>query len=273
MTVQTCDARRLSPEDQEELRRRVVAAIDAGMSQLQAARVFGVSRRAVGVWFRSHRAMGPEALCAHRRGRNPQVLPRCTQAELLQVMLDGAPEQHGLTGALWSRRSLTRLIEDRVGRRLSPSTVTKYLTRWEIVPPMPAGVPGAHMPAPPRDLNRSYAGDQAVWFDWTRPVPKFVDDELLPLPGSVAAGPRPGVIGPAPAFLEALTIQSARGDLLFWLAAEPFRPSDLIEFGQRLTRGGSYPVLLFVRSWPDEESAVLHAWAADPGPRVRLTSG
>jgi transposase-like protein len=52
------DARKLSPESLADLRRRVVAAVHGGMTQSEAARAFGVSRRAVGVWVRAHRVAG-----------------------------------------------------------------------------------------------------------------------------------------------------------------------------------------------------------------------
>lgn len=43
MGVVVRDARRLSPEAQEDLRRRAVAAVKGGMSQAAVSAVFGVS--------------------------------------------------------------------------------------------------------------------------------------------------------------------------------------------------------------------------------------
>ena len=49
------DARKLSPETQEELRRRVILAIRKGMTQTEAAQTFGISesirRTAPGQWW------------------------------------------------------------------------------------------------------------------------------------------------------------------------------------------------------------------------------
>lgn len=271
------DARRLSPQGQEDLRRRVVAAIDGGMSQLQAARVFGVSRRAVGVWFRAYRSAGPDALRMQRRGRPPGAqlaLARRTQAELLQELASGPPDSMGLSGAAWSRRSVSDLIARQTGRRLNPTTVGHYMTRWGIAP-APGTVGPQRAPSARRtfDWDRANPGDtQTLWLAWARPVPKFVDHDLLPGPGTFGAGPRPGAVGPPPTFLEALIAHSGHGDLLFTVANQPYRATDVVDFGHRLTRCLGRPVHLIVWTWPAEEAAVLAAWAADPGPQVRLTA-
>ncbi|HEX3827489.1 MAG TPA: helix-turn-helix domain-containing protein [Sporichthyaceae bacterium] len=265
------DARRLSAEGQEDLRRRVVAAVDAGMSQLQAARVFGVSRRAVGEWTRVYRATGPEALRAQRRGRPPgqQSLSRRTQAELLEELAAGTPAPDE-GSALWSRRAVAELIETRTGLRLSPTTVSQYLLRWGIGPlPAPVGHPAALLRQ--RGATDERAGAATLQVAWTRPVPRYLDTGLLPGPGSFAAGPLPGRIGPPPDHLEVLMAQSARGDMLFLAARDPWRPCGVIEFARRLQGNFGHPVQLVVRAWPSGEGATLRGWAADPGPDVHIT--
>ena len=63
------DARRLPPEAQEDLRRRVVrAVVEDGMKQVEAARVFGVSRGSIHNWLRAYESGGPGALKARKRG-------------------------------------------------------------------------------------------------------------------------------------------------------------------------------------------------------------
>src|SRR5712691_6312129 len=52
MTTPTRDARSLPAIAQEDLRRKVVNAVAEGMSQTEAARLFGVSRVAVNGWVR-----------------------------------------------------------------------------------------------------------------------------------------------------------------------------------------------------------------------------
>jgi transposase len=265
------DARRLSAEGQEDLRRRVVAAVDAGMSQLQAARVFGVSRRAVGEWTRVYRATGPEALRAQRRGRPPgqQSLSRRTQAELVEELAAGPPGPEA-DGALWSRRAVAELIETRTGLRLSPTTVSQYLMRWGIGPlPAPAGHPAALLRQ--RGASEERTAATTLQVAWTRPVPRYLDTDLLPGPGSFAAGPIPGRVGPPPDHLEVLMAQTARGDLLFLAAHDPWCPSGVADFARRLHGNVGHAVQLVVWAWPPGQGATLRAWAADPVAEVHIT--
>src|SRR5687767_1790597 len=56
-----------------DLRERVVAAVDAGMSQAQAAERFGVSLRTVERYLARRRATGSLAATEQRHGREPTV--------------------------------------------------------------------------------------------------------------------------------------------------------------------------------------------------------
>ena len=53
------DARSLPGEAQEDLRRRVVEAVQKGLSQTEAARVFGVARGTVSRWMGLVERVGP----------------------------------------------------------------------------------------------------------------------------------------------------------------------------------------------------------------------
>ena len=59
-----------------DLRERVVAAVDAGMTQPQAAAVFGVSLRTVERYLARRRATGGLAATEQRHGREPTVRRR-----------------------------------------------------------------------------------------------------------------------------------------------------------------------------------------------------
>jgi len=63
------DARSLSADAQEALRRRAVQAVLRGMTQADAAKAFGVTRRAVSGWMRVYRKGGMASLAAQRQGR------------------------------------------------------------------------------------------------------------------------------------------------------------------------------------------------------------
>jgi transposase len=260
----TFDSRRLPAADQEDLRRRVVAALDAGMSQSRAADVFAVSRRAVGRWARAYRETGPEALRGHRRGRpaGVQFLSRRVQAELVQALAAG-PEH---PPALWCRRTVADLIETHTGVRLSLSAVGHYLARWDLTAPL-----GPRTAFADHATRTQVPGSRTVWIAWKRAVPRYLDDSLLPGPGSFATGPIPGRVGPAANHLELLTCQAARPDLHFLVAHHPWDPAALTDFGDRIVATLGHPVHLIVQAWPADRSEALRAWVSDRGPDVRVS--
>jgi hypothetical protein len=167
-----------------------------------------------------------------------------------------------LSGALWSRRTVADLIQLHTGRRLSPTTVGHYLARWNIATPSSTG---QH----PAALVNQHAAPW--WLTWSRPVPKYLASDLMPPPGTFAAGPPAGQVGPWPAHVEALLARSARGDLLFLLSRTPWQQADLVDAGARLARTVGHPVHLVVRRWPTEQGEVLRRWAEAPGSELRLT--
>lgn len=238
--MHTTDARRLSPEGQADLRRRVVAAVAGGMSQQEAARVFGISRRAVGVWVRAHRESGPAALESQRRGRSPgdQLALSCAQqVELLADLCRHAPDDLGLAAPLWSRRVLADHIAARFGMPLTTTTVGHYLTRWGLLDPARRGTAGS-------SVHRSWQ------VSWHRARPQFLGTSLLPAPGGA----------------DVLVGNSPRGAIHFLCLQPPYTLAALEGFTSRLERVEGNPVAVSIGGWPADQTGLLRAWrSAQPG--------
>ncbi|WP_245685721.1 helix-turn-helix domain-containing protein [Streptomyces yerevanensis] len=82
------DARRLSPSAQEALRLRAVAALAAGRGREDVAAVFGVSLKAVDIWWAKWQAGGREALVMRPRGKPVgvhQVIPEAFSSDLISL--------------------------------------------------------------------------------------------------------------------------------------------------------------------------------------------
>lgn len=133
------DARKLSPQAQEDLRRRVVEAVKGGLSQAEAARTFLVSRQSVNAWMKAVRKDGQDALASGKRGRpKGGTLTRGEQARVSRLVLDHCPDQLKLPFYLWTREAAGELIEKRCGKSLSVWTVGRYLKSWGMTPQKPA---------------------------------------------------------------------------------------------------------------------------------------
>ena len=133
------DARKLSPAAQEDLRRRVMAALrDQGMSQVDAAATFQVSRASIHNWLRAVEQGGTTALKAHKRGPKPHSrLEGHQAATIVRMIEDRCPEQLHLPFALWTREAVQQLIAQRCGIDLSVWTVGRYLAKWGFTPQKP----------------------------------------------------------------------------------------------------------------------------------------
>ena len=132
------DARSLPPIAQEDLRCKVIRSILDGKRQVEAAELFGVTRQAVGKWFKAYRQGGAKAIKAKRQGRprGGSLLP-WQSAQIAKTVIDRCPDQLKLPFYLWTREAVGQLIERRFGVRLSVWTVGRYLARWHFTPQKP----------------------------------------------------------------------------------------------------------------------------------------
>ena len=95
MDVVVRDARRLSPQAQEDLRRRAMAAVKNGMSQAAVSTVLGVSPKTVWRWVSAFDGKGNKGLRAGRRGRRPgeqKALAAQQEAWVRRAVLTKNPE-------------------------------------------------------------------------------------------------------------------------------------------------------------------------------------
>src|SRR5271163_344720 len=132
------DARSLAAQAQEDLRRRVVAAVQKGLSQTEAARVFGVARGTVSRWMGMVEREGGRALQAQRRGRPPvsRLAPH-PAATTVRHILSGCPDQLSLPFALWTREAVQELLSRKFAVQVSVWTVGRYLRAWGLTPQKP----------------------------------------------------------------------------------------------------------------------------------------
>jgi transposase len=133
------DARSLSPEAQEDLRRRVIAAVQTqGMKKAHAARTFGVSRQAINNWLAALETGGDQALAAKQRGRpKATTIASTQQGKIVRAIRGRCPDQLRLPFALWTREAVVALIKQHTGREVSVWTAGRYLRDWGFTPQKP----------------------------------------------------------------------------------------------------------------------------------------
>jgi transposase len=108
----------------QDLRERIVRAVEGGAGRAEAARRFSVSERTVRRYLRRQAATGSLAPVAYRRGPAPAILPTDEPALLAQLRAhrDATLDEHC---ALWEREH---------GRAVSASTMCRAQRRagWTV---------------------------------------------------------------------------------------------------------------------------------------------
>lgn len=273
------DARRLAPEAQEDLRRRVVYAVrEDGMSDSQAARTFGVCRQSVGKWVALAKAGGVRALAARKRG--PKPVPRTSadaERGMVRAIRAGCPDRLGLPFALWTREAVVALIRRRTGRAVSVWTAGRYLTRWGMTPQRPARRAYERDPAAVRawlteryPAIRERAKAEKALILWGDEMGLRSDD---PVGRSYAPRGRTPVVPAAGRRFGCNTISaiSNLGQLWFMVFGGRLNAKLFTAFLGRLLRAADRKLFLVVDSHPAHTAAAVRAWlGADPGRSARL---
>lgn len=136
--MKTRDARQLSPEAQDALRKRVVAAVRGELKKTEAANLYGVSRVPIYKWLGWFQKGGQRALRTRKRGRRSGIQLKPWQAaQTVQMITDRCPDQLKMPFALWTREAVGQLIEEKYSITLSVWTVGRYLARWGMTPQKP----------------------------------------------------------------------------------------------------------------------------------------
>jgi transposase len=271
------DARHLSPGALDALRQRVIQAVAGGLSQAEAARVFGVSRQSVNAWHQRWRQGGRRALRSRPRGRPRRIRLQPHQAAtVVRLITDRCPDQVKLPFALWTREAVRDLIAQRYRIRLSVWTVGRYLRRWGFTPQKP--------------LRRAYERDPVAvqrWVQQQYPAIRalarregatiYWGDETGMRSDHQAGrswgrrGQTPVIPGTGQRFrCNLISAITNRGQLAFMVFERRFTTAVFVVFLRRLLRHTPRKVFLIVDEHPVHVARAVKRWVARHCHRLRL---
>lgn len=272
------DARSLPPEAQEFIRLQAVKAIVGGMKQVEAVRVFGVSRAAIGKWMARYRQGGLKALRARRRGRpkGQGLLKGWQAAQIVRTITDRTPDQVKLPFVLWTRQAVAALVEERFGVRVSLMTIGRWLKRWGFTPQKPVRRAWEQNPKEvehwlkvryPKVRREAKAeGAQIHWGD------------EMGLRSDHQAGTTYGRKGRTPVIpgtgqrwrCNMISTLTNQGTLRFMVFKRRFRAEVFIKFLRRLVRSAGRKVYLIVDEHPVHKSAEVKRWLEKHKGQIRM---
>lgn len=134
------DFRQLSPEAQLEVRRAAIKMVKAGQTQTYVADFFGIARKTLYGWLRRYEQKGSKSFHYQVRGRRhgeKRILTLAQEQQTQKLIVDKCPEQMKLPFALWTRKAVQELIQQRFGIQLPIRTIGEYLKRWGYTPQKP----------------------------------------------------------------------------------------------------------------------------------------
>src|ERR687898_2125102 len=274
------DARSLPAPAQAALRNRAVRAVLDGMSQVEAARVFGVHHNAVNRWIKRYREGGWAGLGERRRGRRPgeqAALTELQQQEVVALVRETTPDQLGLAGFLWTRDAVAELITQRSGLLLARTTVGGYVRGWGFSPQKPQHRALEQNPAAvARWLSEEFPaicaqarreGGVVLWLD------------EMGVRSDAAAGRSWAPIGQTPVIkrtgkrfkVNMISAISNQGLLRFRLFTGSFTGAVFIDFLRRLLHDcQGRKVHLIVDGHPVHRAKLVSAWVGRHAERIEL---
>ena len=274
------DARSLPAGAQEDLRRRVVKAVEDGLSQSEAARVFAVARGTVNRWMGVVEQGGRRALKAQRRGRPRQSrLAPHQAATTVRMILSGCPDQLSLPFALWTREAVQQLLERKFDVQVSVWTVGRYLRAWGLTPQKPVRRAYEQNPVAVRKwLEEEYpairelARAARAHIHWLDEMGLRSDHQAGRSYGR--RGETPVVLGTGQRFrCNMISSITNRGRLAFMVFRQRFTARVFLNFlGRllRLTRKTRRKVFLIADGHPVHKARSVNRWLAENAAHIRI---
>lgn len=274
----THDARKLPPDAQEDLRRRVVAAVRDGMRKSEAARTFQVCRQSIDNWMNAVEEGGDAALRARKRGpkKGTRRLAPHQCATVVRMITASCPDQLRLPFALWTREAVCALARRRFGVEMSVWTAGRYLAKWGLTPQKP--------------LRRAYERDPAAVDRWVRrEYPAIAQrarrenaeihwGDQMGLRSDHQAGTSYAKRGATPTIpgtgrrfsCNMMSTVTNRGTLSFMVFTERFTAKVMLTFLKRLVRHAGRKVYLIVDGHPVHTSSKVKRWLAANADRIEM---
>lgn len=275
--MEKVDARSLSSKAQERLRQLAVQAVLGGKKQVEAAKLFGITRRAISNWVKAYRKGGMPALQAKAKGRpKGGSLEPWQAAQIAKTVIDHHPDQLKLPFYLWTREAVANLIKRRFGIKVSLSSAGRYLKRWGFTPQKPVRRAVEQNPQEVRNwLEKEYPAIRRQAKSEKAQI--FWGDEMG-LRSDHAVGRSYGLRGQTPVIVATgkrfgcnmISAITNQGRLNFMVFKGRFIAKVFLEFLYRLVRQSKRKVFLIVDRHPVHRSKKVARWLEERPDEIQL---
>lgn len=271
------DGRTLSHEMSEKIRRMAVQRVKEGEKPSAVVTSFGLCRTSIYPWLRAESKKGEQALAASKHpGRTPALTPR-QKLQVRRWICGKDPRQYGFDFGLWTRKIVSKLIQEKLGATLGLTAVGRLLHSLDITPQKP--------------LRRAYERDPAAIEKWKSEVyPRlrsrakrrraeifFLDEAGVR--SDQVLGETWGENGKTPEVqtngqrqsINAISAVSARGAFWYEVYSGRFNATRFLdEFLKSFMRGRRRPVILVVDGHPSHRAKMISAYVKQMKGRLEM---
>lgn len=134
------DLRFRKQDAKSQARRLGLQKYQEGWSVTEIARELHVDRKTAYLWIKEYKECGEDIdLCCTPKKRGPKEESRLSRLklspfqteELREILIHTMPSDHGLSNALWTRKGIKSVIENKFGVKLSLSAISSLMERME----------------------------------------------------------------------------------------------------------------------------------------------
>jgi len=262
------DARKLPREVIEEKRRQAQRLRKRGMTRAEIGEIVGVHADTVGRWLK----LSKKQLKVNRGGRKPgqsRHLSAEQENMIQQMIVDTTPDQLKMEYALWTRKAVMELIQQKTGIQMPVRTVGEYLKRWGFTPQKP--VKRAYEQNP-KAVNRWLEDDypeikarakkekaEIYWGDETG-----MRNDSQHERGYAPKGQTPVVrLNANRASTNMISAISNQGKVRFQIFDGTMNTQKLIDFGKRLIKSAKRKVYLILDNLRVHHAKIFKAWLTE----------
>lgn len=265
------EAKKLSPNEQYQLRKGIVRLLKQGYTPSQIAEILDIGVSTVYKVQKLYNEKGIAGIKLKKRGRRKganRVLTPEQEREVQSWIIDKDPLQLKLPGCMWTRENIRQLIVEKYGIKLPLSTLGYYLSRW-----------GFSVQRPKKQAYKQDEAKVAHWVDVEFPgiseraknenAEIFFGDECgIQNTANYAKGYAP--IGKTPVVrveskkfkINMISAISARGKLRFMIYKQNMNADKLIDFMRRLVNDTPKKVFLILDNLRVHHSKKVAKWLA-----------
>jgi transposase len=269
--------KKLSRSERDVIHLLVVeAATTSGKTHEEIASLFGVSVRSIGRWVSNFLEGGKTALKSGKAKGFPRALTSEEEVELVKSVSKTTPEDHRLSGQLWTREHLCRLAKKLFGKRISLSAMSRLMRRRNMSCQKP--------------LRQAIEKNKAAVKEWKETeFPKILKDarkrrasvyfcDETGVRSDNHGGTTWGKKGKTPAVqktgkrvsLNVIGASSRRGDFRFMIYEDKMNGKKFVEFLKRLMHKRRRPVVLVTDSLRAHKSAVVQDYLSTMGDKLKI---